>query len=365
MSVPRLKRVHVRAVRVPLRRPVVAKIGTFDTWPLLLIDLHTDQGIVGSSYVQPYLEGAIRYLAPMIEDLAEARAGEPLAPATDYDRMCGSMHLLGRQGLALTAISALDMAAWDAMAKAADLPLCTYLGGEVGPVRAYNTSGLWLGTPTSALGEEAGELIAEGNFEALKLRLGRGRVEDDMAAIRAVRDAVGSDVSLMVDFNQGLTRGDALHLCHALDDHGIYWFEEPLAYDDLAGYAELARELRTPIQLGENFYGPRAMYDAIQAGACDYVMPDAGRIGGVTGWLRAMAVAEAAGIEMSSHLYPEVSGHLLRVTPTAHWLEWCDWTAPILQTAVAIRDGCLMVSERPGLGITWDEDAVSRYRIDI
>jgi mandelate racemase len=150
----------------------------------------------------------------------------------------------------------------------------------------------------------------------LKLRLGRERLADDVAAIQAVRDAVGEDVKLMVDFNQGLSLGDALHWCHALDAQGLYWFEEPIAYDNLAGYAQLTRELKTPVQLGENFYGPRPLFDAIQAKAGDYVMPDLMRIGGVTGWLRAAAIAGAAGVEMSTHLYPEVAAHLMRVTET-------------------------------------------------
>ena len=175
-------------------------------------------------------------------------------------------------------------------------------------------------TPGSAdLAKEAGELVAEGGFKALKLRLGRERLADDLTAIREVRKAAGDDVKLMVDFNQGLTLGDALARCHALDDEGLYWFEEPIVYDNLAGYAQLARELKTPVQLGENFYGPRVLYEAIRAEAGDYVMPDLMRIGGVSGWLHAAAVAGAAGVQVSSHLYPEVSAHLLRVTETAHW----------------------------------------------
>src|SRR4029434_842664 len=133
------------------------------------------------------------------------------------------------------------------------------------------------------------------------------------------------DLKLMVDFNQGLTLGDALRRCHALDDQGLYWFEEPITYDNLAGYAQLARELDTPVQLGENFYGPRDLYQALEMRAGDYVMPDLMRIGGVSGWLRAVTIAGAAGGQVSTHLYPEVAAHLMRVTEAAHWLEWADW----------------------------------------
>jgi hypothetical protein len=213
------------------------------------------------------------------------------------------------------------------------------------------------------LGEDARALVAEGGFKALKLRLGRDRLADDLAAIEAVRSAAGADIKLMVDFNQGLSLGDALHRCHALDGQGLTWFEEPTAYDNFAGYAQLTRELTTPVQLGENFYGPRALHQALSMGAGDYVMPDLMRIGGVTGWMRASPIAGAAGVEMSTHLYPEFSAHLMRVTETAHWLEWQDWADPILAAPFELKDGFLTVPNRPGAGLEWDEDAVRRLPV--
>ena len=173
----------------------------------------------------------------------------------------------------------------------------------------------------------------------LKLRLGRDRLADDLAAIEAVRDAVGADIKLMVDFNQGLTLGDALHRCHALDDQGLYWFEEPITYNNLAGYAQLARELETPVSSARISMARASCPRRWRAGAGDYVMPDLMRIGGVTGWLRAAAIAGAAGVEMSTHLYPEFSAHLMRVTETAHWLEWQDWADPILAEPFKLADG--------------------------
>jgi mandelate racemase len=283
-----------------------------------------------------------------------------VAPFDAYRRSIGSLHLVGREGMTLIAVSGLDMAAWDALAKAAGKPLAAYLGGTTGPVPAYNSNGLWL-TPVGDFAAEAAALVAEGGFSALKLRLGRDRLADDLAAIAAVRGAVGAEVKLMCDFNQGLSLGDALVRCDALDEQGLYWFEEPIAYDNIPGYAQLARELTTPVQLGENFYGPRMLYQALQAGAGDYVMPDLMRIGGVSGWLRAAAIAGAAGIPMSTHLYPEIAAHLMRVTETAHWLEWQDWADPILEEPFALKDGQLWVPDRPGQGIAWNEKAVARF----
>ncbi len=355
-----VKGVRVRPVVLPLQRPIVSKVGVFRDWPLILIDLYTHEGVVGHSYLEPYLQSAARYLVPLIDDLAQAAAGQPVAPFDAYRRGVGATHLVGREGVTLIAISGLDMAAWDALAKAADLPLAEYLGGAIGPVPAYNSNGLWL-TPVETLAEEANALVAEGGFAALKMRLGRERLADDLAAIAAVRDAVGADVKLMCDFNQGLSLGDALLRCHALDDAGLYWFEEPIAYDNLPGYAQLTRELATPIQLGENFYGPRALYLALRSGAGDYVMPDLMRIGGVSGWLRAAAIAGAAGVPMSTHLYPEIAAQLMRVTESAHWLEWQDWADPILAEPFELKDGQLVVPDRPGQGIEWNEKGVAKY----
>jgi mandelate racemase len=264
----------------------------------------------------------------------------------------------------MIAVSGLDMAAWDALAKAAGVPLCVLLGGSVGPVDAYNSNGLWLKEP-AAVAAEAVQLRDEGGFRALKLRLGRERVADDLATIEAVRQAVGQDMRLMIDFNQGLHLGEALERCHAIDDLGLAWLEEPIVYDDFSGYAQLAAELRTPIQIGENFYGPRELYTALQMKACDYVMPDFMRIGGVTGWLRAAAIAGAAGVPMSTHLYPEVAAQVMRVTETAHWLEWQDWADPVLQRPYEIRDSQLHIPELPGLGLEWNEDAVKANLWDL
>ena len=290
--------VTLRPVLVPLRRPIVSKVGLFDQWPMILIELATEQRIVGRSYLEPYLKHAARYIVPAIHDLAEQRKGHAIRPIEDFQNGRRVLNLIGYEGVSMIAVSGLDMAAWDALAKAAGMPLAVLLGGSTGPVPAYNSNGLWL-TEVAGLGDDARALVAEGGFKGLKLRLGRDRLADDLAAIEAVRSAAGADIKLMVDFNQGLSLGDALHRCHALDGQGLYWFEEPIAYDNFAGYAQLTRELTTPVQLGENFYGPRALHQALSMGAGDYVMPDLMRIGGVTGWMRASAIAGAAGVEMS------------------------------------------------------------------
>src|SRR5215510_13965775 len=190
-----LKSVRARPVVVPLKRPVVSKVGMFRDGPLILIDLYTDEGVVGHSYLEPYLKPSMRYIMAAIEDLGEAAKGQPVAPFDDYRRGIGSLHLVGREGVSLIAVSGLDMAAWDALAQATQLPLAVFLGGTVGPVPAYNSNGLWL-TPVQELAAEAAALVAEGGFMGLKLRLGRDRLTDDLAAIAAVREGAGAAVKL-------------------------------------------------------------------------------------------------------------------------------------------------------------------------
>ena len=366
---PRIPSLTVRAVRarpvlLPLARPVVARIATITEWPLILIDLETEEGIVGRSYLEPYTAKTMKYLVPALVDFGAMLGGRRVAPIELHALARKSLHFVGYGGMAAIAVSGLDMAAWDALAKAAALPLCELLGGSVGPVNAYNSNGLWLKEP-AAVAAEAIELRDEGGFSGLKLRLGRPRLRDDLATIAAVRAAVGDDMHLMVDFNQGLDMGEALERCHAIDDLRLAWIEEPIVYENFDGYAQLAAELATPIQIGENFYGPVDLLRALRCKACDYVMPDFMRIGGVTGWLRAAAIAGTAGVPMSTHLYPEVAAHVMRVTETAHWLEWQDWADPILEQPFRIEGGQLHIPDIPGSGISWDEAAAKRYSRDL
>src|SRR5262249_3009082 len=337
-------------VVLKLRRPVVARIATISDWPVILIDLHTEEGVVGHSYLEPYTTKTMKYLVPALHDLGEMFKGRKLVPLELYDLARKSLHFVGYQGQSTIAVSGLDMAAWDALGQAAGLPLCVLLGGSVGPVRAYNSNGLWLQEPR-IVAEQAVELRDEGGFTGLKLRLGRDKLRDDIETVSAVRKSVGDDMELMVDFNQGLDLAEALQRCHAIDDLGLAWIEEPIVYDNLDGCAQLAADLKTPLQIGENFYGPRDLPLALQKKASHLVKPDFIRAGGVTGWLRAAAIAGAAGVPISTHLYPEVAAQVMRVTETAYWLEWQDWADPILQRPYIVIDGELHIPDSPGVGL--------------
>jgi mandelate racemase len=358
----RIRDLKVRAVAAPMKRPLTTSIASVTVAPLLLLDLQTDAGIVGRAYLFALAKHHLAPLARLVEAMAEMVKGDEVAPLELERKLRARYALLGVHNMVLFAMAGIDMAAWDALGQSLRQPLVRLLGAAPRPIPAYNSKGLGI-QPLKALEKEAVELVEEG-FHAIKLRLGRADAAQDLEALRAVKKAIGPAVTLMVDFNQGLSVAQAIRRGHMIDDEGgVHWIEEPIRADDFAGCAEIKRQLRTPIQIGENFMGPEQMAQALAAGACDYVMPDAERIGGVTGWMRAAALAQGAGVEMSSHLFPEVSCHLLAATPTCHWLEYVDWANPVLKEPVALKDGHVVIPEAPGTGIAWDEQAVERYKV--
>ena len=359
----RIRAVRTTAVHVPMKRALGTSARRMDIAPLVLIDLDADEGVTGRAYVFCYLPAATAAVEAIVREAAGHVSGDRLDPVVLREKLARHFRLLGVRGVVTMALAGLDGACWDALAVAQGVPLAVLLGGSIQPpIRAYNSNGLSL-MDTSALADEAEALVAEGNFSAIKLRLGYATLREDLAALDAVRKRLPSGIVVMTDYNQALTVDAALERGRALDAAGLAWIEEPIAHDDYAGSAMLARELTTPIQIGENFDGPGAMADALAAKACDYAMPDFARIGGVTGWTEAAAMAESGGIPMSSHLYPEFSAHLLALTPTCHWLEYVDWAAPILEQPIEIRDGRALIPNRPGAGVDWNPDAVARYRV--
>ena len=358
----KIKTIRVRAVAAPVKRPLQTASGTVSAAALLLLDLETDGGIVGRSYLFSPGKPHLPAIARLVEAMAEMLKGDAVAPFDIEKKLRARYALLGVHNIVLFAMSGIDMAAWDALGQALGQPLVRLLGATPRPIPAYNSNGLGI-LPIKLLQKEAVELVEEG-FSAIKLRLGRPDAREDLAAIRAVKKEVGPDVLLMTDFNQCLSVAEAVKRGRMIDEEGgIYWIEEPVRADDFAGNARIAREIRTPIQIGENFMGPEQMAQALAAGACDYVMPDAERIGGVTGFMRAAALAQGAGVEMSSHLFPEASCHLLAATPTSHWLEYVDWAEPILKNALVLKKGFVEIPDRPGLGMEWDEKAVKRFAV--
>lgn len=363
-SVPPLeiRGVKTFAVEVPMTFPLGTSAAVVKKAPLLLVDLETEEGITGRTYVFCYRRSVPRVIDAVLRDAVSLVVGERAVPREIAARLQRRFALVGVASVVRMALSALDTAIWDALAVAAGVPLATLLGARPRPVPAYNSSGLGL-MSAQAAAEEAEKLLA-GGFRSVKLRLGHPTLAEDLAVARAVRARLPDAVEMPVDYNQALTVAEAIRRGRALEGEGIAWLEEPIRHDDYAGNATVARELSVPVQLGENFNGPAAMLEALAARACDYVMPDVARIGGVSGWLDAAGIAASRPIELSSHLVPEVSVHLLAATPTAHWLEYVDWADSILEEPLRIENGFALVPDRPGLGLRWNADAVESFALE-
>ena len=355
---PRIERLRVRAVRVPMAEPHQTASGAVTESPLVLTDVFADDGTVGHGMVFTYTALALEPTAAVVRNCAPLIVGEPLAPADIDLKLAKRFRLLGPQGLVGMALSAIDMALWDALARLHRTSLARLLGGQSRVLPAYGAIG-YDGPERSA---RVAEYWASRGFEGVKAKIGYPTVQEDLAVIRAIRSAAGP-IAIMVDYNQSLTPAEAIQRLRVLDDEGLEWVEEPTLAHDYAGHALVAREVRTPIQCGENWWGILDLRHAIDAGASDYVMPDVMKIGGVSGWLRASALAHAHGLRVSSHLWPEVSAQLLSVTPGAHWLEYADWWNPIVLAPLEIRDGLTTVAEVEGSGVDWNESAVEEYLV--
>jgi mandelate racemase len=353
-----IQKIRARPVNAPLARPIRTAVGTIPTAPLVLIDVFTEQGIVGSAYIFAYTTTALGPLVRLVDEIDQETRGKPVAPferLRDFDHR---FRLLGWNGLVGMAVSGLDMALWDALGKAASWPVARLLGSAPVPLPAYDSFGI----VDPHADEQALAASIEQGFRGIKIKLGDGDLQRDVATVYAVRQIIGADTTLMVDYNQSLNPVEAERRINRLAAYDLYWVEEPVHAGDLHGHARVRAASPVPIQTGENWSFPRDMASAIAAGASDLAMLDVMKIGGVTGWMRAAALAEAASLPVSSHTFIEPSAHLLAATPTAHWLEHLDIARQILAEPCTVEHGTV-TAKGPGLGLSWDERAVRQYAV--
>ncbi len=354
-----IKALRVRSVRVPMNTPHRTASGVIIESPVILTDIETNEGTVGHSMIFTYTPMALKPTAEFIKNLEGLIINEALAPLEIEQKLKKQFRLLGTQGLVAMALAAIDMALWDALSRIQGLSLVQLLGGVEKPMQAYGAVG-YDGATGSA---EVAESWAKKGFLGVKAKIGYASVEEDVKVIRTMRKAVGNDVEIMVDYNQCLTPTEAIQRMRMLDEEGLTWVEEPTLAQDYTGHARVTREAKTAIQCGENWWGTLDMMHAIEAQASDLMMPDVMKIGGVTGWMRAAAMAQTHNIQLSNHLWPEISTQLLCLTPTAHWLEYSDWWNPILAEPLQIEKGMAIIGDATGTGVSWNEDTVAQYLI--
>jgi mandelate racemase len=347
----------VRAVSVPMPVPHLTASGVIAASPLVLLSVATDEGVTGHAIVFTYTPAALKPTAELVRNLEPLVVGQALAPASLHQQLHAKFRLLGTQGLVGMALAGIDMALWDAQARAQGLGLHALLGTGRKPVACYGG----IGYDGEAASARAAEAWARQGMKGVKAKIGYPTLAEDVAVIRAIRHAVGSDIAIMVDYNQSLSPLEARRRIEALDAENATWVEEPVLAHDFAAFAELARRVKTPLQAGENWWGPLDFRHAFDAGVREHVMPDVMKAGGVTGWMAIAAMAQAQGAQVSSHLWPEVSAQLLTATPTARWLEYADWWNPVLEEPLVVREGFADVEGVIGSGVEFDEAAVQRY----
>ena len=351
----------IHRLSVPLPRPVRTARHDYTHADTVAVELRTDAGLVGAGYCFAFGARRARALAELVEDLAEVYVGKPPAPQTRHAEAWRALNFIGHAGASLIALAPLDTACWDLAARAANLPLFRFLGCDRTRVPTYASSGLWIDYSVDGLLREAEAFRAAGH-RAMKVRVGRTDPEEDIERVGALRDALGGDATLLADANQGWDEPTAIRIGRRLQEHDLYWLEEPLPYDDLAGCARVAAALDLRIATGETDYGSAGMKRHLEARAADVLMPDLQRMGGPTEFLRAATLCHAWQQPVSSHLFTETSAHLLAATPNALILEHMAWWEPLFTEPAAIEGGCVVLTEKPGIGAEFSQAALKRFK---
>jgi L-alanine-DL-glutamate epimerase-like enolase superfamily enzyme len=360
----KITQVVVSVLRVPVDRPYVAGGRTVDANWHVLARITTSDGIEGIGYIvypRPDLMTTIGHAA---RELGEHLVGmSVLEPEAAWDRLARRGDWVGPGGLLHCALAPLDIAVWDAAGKTLGQPLYRLLGGFRDRLPTYASDGLWYSLSPDELAASAKRHVDRG-FGGVKLRLGKEATpEAEVLRVLAVRQAVGPDVRIMVDATESWSLTRARHAGRALQGTGIAWLEDPVHHLDLAGLAELRRELSVPIAAGEHLYHLDAFRTLLEARAVDLLILDLARVGGITPWRKIAALAQAHRIPVCGHVVPEIQVHLLSAIPNGHMVEYVPRSAGILTSMPRLENGELVAPPAPGLGLQLDDAAVRRHHV--
>lgn len=344
-------------------RPLVSASATVDRIDCALVLVHTDDGITGLGYI--YILGAnpITPMIAVIEYLKTVVQGmDPLFTARVWEKMWRSTTFIGPRGVPCFGIAAIDTALWDIVGKYLGQPVHRLLGGYADAVPAYY-SGLFLNATVDELVEEA-RLAVENGWSALKMRVGAAMpLEENEERVSAVREAVGNDVVLLADASRQFDTATAIQMGRMLQDYNFGWFEDPVPPHDLSGHAAVAAALDIPVASGELAYSKHDFALMLDKRVADVWMPDLERVGGVTEWMRVAGLAQSAGIPMASHVFQEISVHVLAALPNTIYLEYLPLWEPLFIEPLEISQGHALVPQRAGLGLTIDWDFVDDHRV--
>lgn len=356
----RIKDVRTITIDLPGKNWVVApEIRTFGC---VLVFVDTDEGVTGESLLWTFGTKRLDVLNSMVLSLKTDVLGEdPHYTERIWRKLWSEIAFFGVEGISVFALSAIDRACWDAVGKVAGKPLYKLLGAYRDEVPTY-ISGLWLQQSIEELVKEARGFLMEG-FRAMKMRIGKPRIEEDVDRVRAVRQAIGPDVDLMVDANQRFTAEHAIRLGRKLEEFNLTWFEEPVPAYDLEGSARVASALDVPIASGENVYTRYGFRQMLEMKAADILMPDLVRVGGITELLKVAHMAEACEVPVTPHIFPEESMHLVGALPNCTYVENMPWFSPLYREKIQFQKGLIVLPQRPGFGFTFDPNIIERYRL--
>jgi L-alanine-DL-glutamate epimerase-like enolase superfamily enzyme len=347
-------------VEFPYERPMGLSPG-FDlrTGGCVLVFLASDQGPFGEGLAYTFNAQHITLINDMVQSLAPLVVGlDPRQPGSFLTRAAADVRSIGASGLATVAISAIDQALLDLRAKLAEVSVAGLLGAYRTHMPVYNSSDYWI---TRSLDEIATADHKQRGFRAIKLRL-TGKISDDVARVKAVREIVGPEFSVLGDLNQRSTVSNAIRHGRALEEFNLTWFEEPIPHHDHAGEAQIAAALDVPVASGESVYGSRGILDMLRVRACDIVMPDLQRVGGPTEFMKAAGYADAYDTPASNHCFTEMSMQLLAAIPNFIVLEYMPWLEPIYAERLKLdRNGNAIVPDAPGWGFAFDQTAIKTF----
>ncbi len=354
----RITTVEISGYQVPMD----SSYGEITTVPAVVARLATDEGLEGLGHAFSLTGRQVPSLVAATKEMAEALPGEdPRRPERVHRKLMSDG--LGTGGVTNVAASVLDVAVWDVAAKAAGLPLHRLLGGHRDRIAAYASLRLGRAIPTDALPKHAATIVGLG-FRAMKMNLGaEASVEAEIARVRAVRGAIGSDIRLLVDVNGRWTPAEAMRVGRQLDEFGLYWLEDPVPLANLEGMVEVRRAIGTPLANGETLWNLASFRSLFEARAVDYPMPDLARVGGITPFMKIAHLAEAFGLPLACHLAPEISAHCVAAVPNGRIVEYVPWAQRLFRGCPVLGAGELILSDRPGHGLELDPDLATQHRI--
>ena len=360
----RIAWVKLSSVILPLHAPISdAKVLTGRQKPMtqvvfLFCEIETQQGHSGIGFSYSKRAGGPGQYVHACEIADELIGEDPNDIARLWDKLVWAGASVGRSGLSTQAIAAFDIALWDLKAKRAGLPLAKLLGAYRDSVQCYNTSGGFLSMDVGEIKERTSAALAKG-IGGIKLKVGQPDPMIDLDRIEAIRSHIGGNVPLMIDANQQWDRPTAHRFGRIVEQYNLTWIEEPLDAYDAEGHARLAAELATPIATGEMLTSVAEHYELIRNDSVDFIQPDAPRVGGITGFLKICALADHKRLRLAPHFAMEIHLHLSAAYPHEPWVEHFEWLEPMFNERLEIKEGRMIVPNRPGLGFSLSEQAVA------